>query len=66
MSNDVRVLELLIKNADKAAEFETVVKTAAKNQGEEFFRQNAVGVSGLVGLKSVDPTSPPMQCSYGL
>jgi hypothetical protein len=66
MSNDVRVLELLIQNADKAAEFEAVVRTAAKSQGEEFFRQHAIGVEGLVGLKSVDPKSEPMQCSYGL
>lgn len=66
MSNNLRVLELLIRNADMAAKFESVVKSAAKNQGEEFFRQNAIGASGLVGLKPVDPTGAPMQCSYGL
>ena len=66
MIDDVRVLELLIKNADKATEFESVVRIAAKNQGEEFFRQNKIDSAGLVGLRPIDPKSEPMQCSYGL
>lgn len=66
MSDDVRVLELLIKNADKAVEFGAVVKTAAKSRGKEFFSRHAIGETGLVGLKEVDPKSDTMQCSYGL